>query len=208
MAAIAFSLPETRRDAPRHAGGVEWRVLAVSITLFLYSYGYGSLTSFVGLHAREHGAPEGLFFTAFALTLAVTRPLLGRFADRVGPRRLLPVCLVLAAAGLALLALSVGSASLVLAAVVFGTGFGTAYTTFFSHVMARIPPERRGAAFGAILAAFDTGIGTGSIVTGLVAAQCGIPAGFGLAALLAVLALPFFLFAEARWLAPELPRTR
>jgi predicted MFS family arabinose efflux permease len=92
--------------------------------------------------------------------------------------------------------------------VVFGTGFGTAYTTFFSHVMARIPPQRRGAAFGAILAAFDTGIGSGSIVTGLVAAQCGIPAGFALAALLAVLALPFFLFAEARWLAPELPRTR
>ena len=47
-------------------------------------------------------------------------------------------------------------------AVVFGLGFGTAYPVFAAYVMEHVDPRRRGAAFGGILAAFDTGIGTGS----------------------------------------------
>src|SRR5438094_5082246 len=52
MAAIAFSLPEPH--APAWMGGerfftrrlLEWRVLVVSFALFLYSFGYGGVTSF------------------------------------------------------------------------------------------------------------------------------------------------------------------
>ena len=55
-----------------------------------------------------------------------------------------------------------GSRWLIASAIVFGVGFGTAYPVFVAYVMRDVSAARRGAAFGAILAAFDTGIGTGS----------------------------------------------
>ena len=78
----------------------------------------------------------------------------------------------------------------------FGTGFGTAYPVFAAHVMRQVSPLRRGAAFGGILAAFDTGIGTGSIGMGWIRRTYGFAAAFATAAALAALLVPYFLSAE------------
>jgi MFS family permease len=206
MAGIAFSLVEVARPRDSVPGPlferlVEWRVVAISLTLFLYSFGYGGVTSFVALYAESNGvAPKSLYFTVLAVVVAMTRPFSGRLADRVGRRKVFLPCLVLIALGLALLSLGGTRALLVSSALVFGTGFGTAYPTYAAHVMDHVAPERRGAAFGGILAAFDTGIGTGSIATGWLIDHYGFGAAFATAALLASLAVPYFLFAEPRLL--------
>jgi predicted MFS family arabinose efflux permease len=65
--------------------------------------------------------------------------------------------------------------------------------------MREVTAERRGAAFGAILAAFDTGIGTGSTVMGGLIQRYGFEIAFAIAAALSALALPYFLFADRRF---------
>ena len=62
--------------------------------------------------------------------------------------------------------------------------------------MRNVTPERRGAAFGAILAAFDSGIGVGSTSMGWIIQHYGFRSAFGVAAAISALALPYFLFAE------------
>jgi predicted MFS family arabinose efflux permease len=84
--------------------------------------------------------------------------------------------------------------------VVFGSGFGTAYPMFAAHVMRHVEAGRRGAAFGSILAAFDTGIGSGSIVTGWIVQRHGFGAAYAAAAALAAFSIPFFLLADRRLL--------
>jgi MFS family permease len=205
MAAIAFSLDERPRPAAAHVdpfftkGLLEWRVLLLSFTLFLYSFGYGGITSFVALYAdANHIAPKGIFFTAMSVVILLTRPLSGRAADRVGYKTILFPSLALIALGLALLAASATRAGLVASAVVFGSGFGSAYPAFAAHVMTHVDSARRGAAFGGILAAFDTGIGTGSIATGWIIHRFGYPRAYVAAAVLAALAMPYFVLAEKR----------
>ena len=150
---------------------VEWRVVAVAFALFLCSFGYGGIMSFVALVSERHGiAPRSIFFTAFALTVLVTRLFSGRLADRVGHKRFLLPCLALVTVGLGATALAQTRPQLVAAAAVFGLGFGNQYPAFVGHVLKFVDPGRRGSAFGGILAAFDTGIGTGSIATGWMAA--------------------------------------
>jgi predicted MFS family arabinose efflux permease len=90
---------------------------------------------------------------------------------------------------------------MVTAAAVFGVGFGTAYPAYVAHVTRHVAPARRGAAFGGILAAFDTGVGTGSVVSGYVVERFGFSAAYGVAAVLSSLALPYFLLVEKRLLA-------
>jgi MFS family permease len=203
MAAIAWNLPAHNIPAPAPGGAprriLEWRVLVLSFTLFLYSFGYGGITSFTALYADTYGIrPKGLYLTALAVVILVTRPLAGRLGDRFGYRRVFLPCLVLIAAGLACLALGHTRTSLLLSAFIFGTGFGTAYPVFVAYVMRHVEADRRGAAFGAILAAFDTGIGTGSTSAGWIIGRYGFSAAFGVAAALSVLALPYFLIVT-RW---------
>lgn len=66
--------------------------------------------------------------------------------------------------------------------------------------MQHVSTARRGAAFGGMLAAFDTGIGTGSIALGYVIEIADYATAFGIAAALATLALPFFLVTERKLL--------
>jgi MFS family permease len=201
MAVIATQLHEQPRASAtdrRHSRGLlEWRVLIVSITLALYSFGYGGITSFTALYADASGvSPKGLYLTALAIVILVTRPLFGHLGDRIGYRKVFIPCLLLIACGLGVLALGGSRALMLTSAIVFGVGFGTAYPTYVGYVMKGVSAERRGAAFGAILAAFDTGIGTGSTSMGWLIQHYGFPSAFGVAAVLAVFALPYFLFVD------------
>jgi len=202
MAFIATRLDEPAR-APRaaheHAPGhwIEWRVLVLSIPLFMYSYSYGAITSFSAVYADELGIrPKSLFLTTLAIVILATRPVLGRFGDRFGYRRLFAPCLALMAFGLALLTVASSRPAFLLAAAVFGLGYGTAYPVFVGYVTHAVGEHRRGAAFGAILAAFDTGIGTGSTLTGWISSHGGLGLAFAVSAALAACALPAFLVAD------------
>ena len=206
MAIIAWRLPDDRVEASarpprptRLADLVEWRVLALSIAMALIAFGYGSLTSFSAMFADELGiTPRSLFLTAMACTILVGRISVGRFLDRIGHREALLPCLAATAVGMGLLALAQGKVMFVLAALVFGAGFGLVYPAYTAYIMKRIPWWRRGAAFGAMLAAFDTGVGSGSTVMGGLIHQFGFRPAFGVAAALAALSLPYFLLAERR----------
>jgi len=206
MAGISWQLrdertaPHAALDDPPHGPRkslLEWRVLAVSLTLFLYSFGYGGITSFTALYADANGVtPKSLYLTALAVVVLVTRPVSGRLGDRFGYRRVFVPCLVLISAGLACLAFGGTRGWMIASAVIFGTGFGTAYPTFVAYVMRGVSPARRGAAFGAILAAFDTGIGTGSTSLGWIIQHYGFAPAFGVAASLSAFAVPYFLVVD------------
>jgi predicted MFS family arabinose efflux permease len=202
MAAIAWRLPaDVRRHehlAPLSTRGLlEWRVLVVSASLFLYSFGYGGLTSFVALYTDANGVtPRALYFTLFSLTIVVTRPFIGRFADRAGYRRVFLPAVGLVVIAFGLLALDGSRPMLVASAVLFGTGFGSAYPAFLGHVLKFVNENRRGAAFGSIIGMFDTGIGTGSIAMGWIVEHLGYQAAWTTAAALAACSIPYFLVVE------------
>jgi MFS family permease len=208
MAAIAWRLPDDAggsHEAGTHAPPahrrhtIEWRVLLLSIALAAIAFGHGSLTSFSALFADAlQVRPRSLFLTAMAASILVGRLTIGRSLDRLGHRPVLLRSLLAPPIGLALLAVAQGRVSFAAAALVFGAGFGLMYPSFTAYVMAHVSSTRRGAAFGAMLAAFDTGIGTGSSAMGWLIHQVGFRWAFGAAAAIAALAVPVFLFAERR----------
>ena len=203
MALIAWRLPPDRRHehsapiSPRTL--LEWRVLLVSISLFLYSFGYGGLTSFIALYTDANGVtPRALYFTLFSLTIILTRPFVGRFADRAGYRKVFVPSVALVAIAFALLAMGGSRAMLIASAVLFGAGFGSAYPAFLGHVLKYVDDNRRGAAFGSIIGMFDTGIGTGSITMGWIVEHLGFRTAWATAAVFAACSIPYFLLVERR----------
>jgi MFS family permease len=205
MAIIAWRLPKdaahaAASDRKLHVGDlIEWRVLVVGMTLFLYSFSYGGITSFVAVYADQLGVtPRAMYFTVLALAILSTRPFIGRYADRVGHNTIIVPCLVLVVMGVAMLTIADGRAMFAVSALLFGVGFGSVYPLFVAHLMRNMPEHRRGATFGALIGAFDTGIGTGSIAIGWMSERYGFSRAFAVAAVLAALSVPYYLFLERR----------
>ena len=219
MAIIAWKLPDDRAEAadaereldrmtvPAGRPGavqllrthVEWRVLFLAVGMGFVAFGWGALTSFSALFADELGVtPRSAFLTAMAVATLGGRLTIGRGLDRIGHRRVLLRCFLAPPLGLALLSAAEGRLTLVAAGVVFGAGFGLLHPAFTAYVLEHVAPNRRGAAFGAILAAFDTGIGAGSSLMGRLVHAHGYRLAFVAAAVISALAVPWFLMAERR----------
>jgi MFS family permease len=196
----AAAAPAAGMPLPARRAWIERRVLLLSLPLFLYAYGYGAISSFSAVYADALGVqPKTIYLTTLALVTLVTRPFIGRLGDQVGYRRLFIPCLVMMAVGLGVMPFATVRWHLALSAGLFAIGFGSSYPVFAAYVMQDVGETRRGAAFGAILAAFDTGIGTGSTLTGWLSGRIGFPPAFAVAAVLASLALPMFLWMDRRY---------
>jgi MFS family permease len=139
-----------------------------------------------------------MFLAIMAAAILVMRVAFGRTLDELGHRRVLIRCLGTPAVGLLILASAHGIVGFVLAALVFGLGFGLMYPAYTAYVLRHVLFSRRGAAFGAMLAAFDTGVGSGSSVVGWLIHHFGFRVAFVAAAGLALLSLPYFLIAERK----------
>ncbi|HVR43407.1 MAG TPA: MFS transporter [Thermoanaerobaculia bacterium] len=176
---------------------VDWRVMVLSLSLFAIAFSYGGITSYVAMMSVDRGIqPPSLFFSVFAAAILLTRLITGPLGDRIGPKRLLYPSVAMIPPALALLAFADSRADVVVAGIVFGTGFGGAYPAFATYVLGRTDPGRRAATFGSIVWAFDTGIGTGSLGTGWLIEHSGYRTAFLAGAAVAIASIPIFVRAS------------
>lgn len=206
MGLIAWSIHESHEGD--HAwptlvelkGSLNFSVLRISLALFLYSFAFGSVTSFAALAADARGiAPREIFLTTMAFTTFLSRPVLSPFLDRLGHVRMFRAFVMMIPVGLALLSLAHTKSMMVAAAMIFGLAYGNCHPAFTAYITGRVDERGRGGAFGGILAAFDVGIGTGSILSGILVHRFGFGAAFGTATALSALSVPYFNWARPRF---------
>jgi MFS family permease len=186
--------PHRRTSLPPLRQLIDFRVVATALALFVVSFSYGGITSYVALlSADRHIVPQSLFFTIFAITIIVTRVIIAPFADRWGALALLYPSLFIIPFALVTLAYSHDARSLVVAAVLYGIGFGGAYPAFMTYILGHTDDRRRASTFGSVLWAFDTGIGSGSLATGIMVGRLGYERAFLIAGAFSLLSIPIFL---------------
>jgi MFS family permease len=135
--------------------------------VFLLMVGYGALVTFLPIHAREQEVNAGLFFLVFALVTTVVRGAAGRVTDRFGRVPVAFVGLLLARAGLAVVALARGAPSLIGAGALFGLGAATASTALMTWTADVVDVASRGRAMGTYYTALELGIGLGALLAGV-----------------------------------------
>lgn len=150
--------------------------IKISIVGGLLGIVYSSLLSFVSVYAQEIGLFEvsSFFFVVYAVVLLVSRPFTGRWFDQYGANKIVYPSIVVFAIGMLFLGTSSTSFMFLLAAALIGLGWGTLFPSFQTIAVQAAAPTRRGTATATFLSIYDTGIGLGSSIVGLLSAQIGL----------------------------------
>jgi predicted MFS family arabinose efflux permease len=196
LLACALRYPDVRNSKAMlsRSSVVEPRVAWLALAAVLALPGYGGVVTFITLYAGELGVERaGLFFTAYAASLLLSRVVAGRAFDRYGPRPTLAASLACLAASYAVLGLWPTELGYFSAALLLGPGMGMLFPSLGAMAVNLVPAERRGAANATIGVAIDVGIGAGANIMGYVAQALGSYAAMYLVAALGML-LPALLF--------------
>jgi len=153
---------------------LEKRALHPSLVIFFVAFGYAAIVSFLALYGQLRQVTDiGIFFIVYAISIAVSRPLLGRLADRHGYSIVVIPGLILCNLTLVIIYLAHTLPAFILAGVVYGIGFGAVQPTMQALSVSYVPPERRGAATATYFLFLDLGLGLGSVLWGFVAQYLG-----------------------------------
>lgn len=166
-----------------------WGTVAV---MLLVGLGFGPMPPYSAQEAKALGmAWPSAFLTCFALGMMAIRGLLALSGMGRRPVALLPFMMALAVVGYALLAfLPGGLARHILAGLIYGGGYGMVHTLLLMNIFATTPPQRTGAAVGALFFAFDAATAFGALGLGWIMEHQSFRWGWAIGAALMALAIP------------------
>jgi MFS family permease len=158
---------------------VEGKALLASVVMGLLTMLFGAVVSILVLFADENGIDSvGLFFTANAVAMIMSRPFATRWCDKNGSDGLFLAGVFLLAVCALIITSATGIAHFIIAGIAYGLGFGFCIPVLQTLAVCDVLPQRRGTAMGTFYAAFDLGIGLGAITWGWVAAMAGYRGAF------------------------------
>lgn len=149
-----------------------------------------AIFSFMPLFAMERNITNiGLFFTVHALATLVSRIFGGKLVDKYGYFKVYMPKILMTFLVFILLALAQTLTLVLVAAALYGIGFGSVQPIFNTLVIKRSPLHRRGAANATYYATMDLGFGLGSLLWGAIAEYMGFAAVFYIGAMMIVFSI-------------------
>lgn len=186
------------------------RLLGTSLVEMGTYFAYGVLETYLPLYLSGLGVPPyqiGLVFSLQVLSIALTKPLFGKLADRVDRRVQVLAGTALLAAAIALIPLFSSVIPVTLVSIVFGLAVSISTVATSSYVAEVVKKEQIGASIGGLSSLMDIGHSAGPFVAGLVITAVNVAAGFlaGAAACVAAIAA-FSVMVRSRGPAPATSR--
>lgn len=148
----------------------EKKALVPSLLLFCLGITIGGVSSFIALFGKEQGIENvTLFFLVEAIFVMAIRPFTGKIYDRSGHFYVIIPCGICMFLGTILISFSTSLPLLLLAAAVYGAGFGSMVPSLQAWMIDLVEPHRRGVGSSTFYSAMDLGVGAGATVCGMIA---------------------------------------
>jgi MFS family permease len=171
------------------------KLLGTSLVEMATYFAYGVLETYLPLYLSGLQVPAyqiGVVFSLQILSIALTKPLFGKLADRIDRRIQILAGIVLLAAATAGIPLVTGILALTLVSVLFGLAVSVSTVATSSYVAEVVKKENIGASLGGLSSIMDIGHSSGPFVAGFIITAVNIGAGFFAGAAVCVLASVIF----------------
>jgi MFS family permease len=156
-------------------------IIITSIVEAAILFAYGTFETFVPLFAQKAGISTtaiGIMLSAQVLTLALTKPLMGRFSDRHGRKPQIFYGAVMCALCISSFGLSPSFEALLAASILLGVCLSIVTSATSALIADASRCEERGSAMGVLGSIMDIGHTTGPLVTGIIAGFFGFSYAF------------------------------
>ncbi len=203
---LVIKLPKIEQKQSNQAQGFSFKSLfeasavPISIAGAFFAIIYSSLLSFVSVYASEiHLAGvSSLFFVVYAIILVASRPFTGRWFDLYGANKIIFPSIILYALGIFILSQTQGAGGFLTSAGLIGLGWGTIFPIFQTIAIQDALPHRKGVATATFLSIYDTGMGFGSYIDGLIATNTGFRSFYFISSFYVLLGVVLYYFLHAR----------
>ncbi|SET51073.1 Predicted arabinose efflux permease, MFS family [Oceanobacillus limi] len=148
----------------------EKTALQPSVLLLFITFTFGGIATFLPLHAIEKNVGGiSLYFFVFALFLMLSRTFAGQIYDKKGHLYVFLPGSVLILFAMLLLSWLPNTTVMLIAAAMYGLGFGGVQPALQAWAVEKAPNNRKGMANATFFSSFDMGVGTGAILFGQIA---------------------------------------
>lgn len=203
---LSFRIPATHTDNRPHQSWAETlqafrsvmphrAILITALVEAAILFAYGTFETFLPLYAREQGISAygiGIFLSSQVITLAITKPLMGRFSDKHGRRLQIIAGAFLGALSLSAFSLSPSFLPLLAFSILFGLSLSVVTSATSAYIADLSRQETHGSAMGLLGSVMDIGHTTGPLAAGIVASAFGYRISFVSASVVLVLASLLF----------------
>ncbi|WP_419394257.1 MFS transporter [Cytobacillus praedii] len=132
--------------------------------------GFGAIITFLVAFGEQQNLDHiFLFFLINAAVSTLLRPYTGKWYDRKGPWSIIIVSAILGFLSLVVLSFATTDLHLVIAAILFGAGYGTVMPCLHTMAVQNVSEEKSGAANATFLSSFDVGVGVSAFILGVLA---------------------------------------
>ncbi len=164
--------PVGRTEISSHGPFLARAALLSGVCIFSITLTYGALVSFLPGYAPKIGLGNvGLFFTVFAISSLLVRFLAGTLSDRIGRVPVIIPALFLTAVGMALLAQTDSPVMVLVAAALYGLGYGCTHPTAMALAVDLAGPGQRASGIATFSISYNVGIVVGSLGMGYLLAM-------------------------------------
>lgn len=142
-------------------------VMVPTVMMFFLSGAQSCIQAFILIYGGLNGVEQiGLFFTAYALCLLISRPISGRVADRYGMDKMIIPGIVVYALAFAVISASRTLPMFLLAGAISAFGYGICQPLIQTLCLKMVPSERRGVASNTNFIGVDIGFFLMPIIAG------------------------------------------
>jgi MFS family permease len=171
----------------------EKRVGHISLSMIFASIPFAAIMTFTSLHGEAIGiSNSGYFFMAYAIGVAVSRPVAGRLMDTRGPELIMLFSFTMSILGLVILGFSTSLLPFLISGIITGLGNGVILPTIQTMIMNIVEPERRGVANSTFFSSIDLGISIGSVMLGYIATWTSLSQMFVFCGILLIFPMMYF----------------
>jgi len=205
----AFFLPDLNQNSPKNPEPRQhWRKGAkellgnhgIMLTCGVEAailFAYGIFETFLPAHALMAGLNPyqiGLCLSSQIITIALAKPVMGRFSDRHGRPQQILIGAVAAGICIAFFSIAGSFFALLALSILLGLTISVVTSASAAHIADLSKDGAQGSAMGILGSIMDMGHSLGPLLGGLLAASLGLPASFlSACAVLATASLLFFL---------------
>jgi len=158
-------------------------------------FAYGAFETFLPLYAIERGMGAyeiGAILSSQIISVALTKPLMGRFSDRYGRLGQINAGLLLCAVSVGLISRAGGFTACLVPSVMFGLSVSVVTSATSARIADLSRREQLGSSMGMFASVMDMGHSTGPLAAGMIAAYLGLGRVFEISG--AVLIAAFLVF--------------